>query len=173
MTSKYRTQIEYAAAVHRVDSRIIEAMVFQESSDHPYAYNPEPEYRYFWNVKTWAPFRRPTPAELASQSPPKDFPALGGDPDQEWWSQQASHGLMQIMGALARELGFRGIFLPEINDVHLNLDLGCRYFAQLMRWAKSDTWKAVAAYNGGRGNWNGAAPQAHAAKVRRIHGRIA
>ena len=92
------------AAAHGLPPLLITALVEQESAGDPYAWNPEPRYRYLWDVKRNAPFRTPTEAERASEIPPHDFPTLGGDRDQEWWGQQASWGLMQVMGAVAREL---------------------------------------------------------------------
>ena len=170
--SQHRAEIERCAATHKVDPDVIEAMVWQESGSNTFAWNPEPRYRYFWNVKQGKPFRSVNGAETAAKVPPADFTSIGGDSDQEWWGQQASWGLLQIMGAVAREQGFRGVYLVELSQPTLNLDIGCRFFAGLMKWAKGDTWQAVAAYNGGRGNWHGAAPQAHAAKVRTWHGLV-
>jgi hypothetical protein len=168
----HRAEIERIAGQYRLDPDVVEAMVLQESGGDEWAWNPEPHYRYFWDVKASKPFRQPTAAELASQFPPRDFPMLGGDRDQEWWAQQASFGLLQVMGAVAREQGFRGVFLTELCQPTLNLDIGCQFFAVLLRWAKGDTWQAVAAYNGGRGNWRGAHPQAHVAKVQRFYTRL-
>jgi soluble lytic murein transglycosylase-like protein len=146
----YREQIEEAAAKHKLDPNLVEAIVVVESSGDPWAWNPEPHYRYLWDVRRSRPFRRLTPAEIASQIPPSDFSALAGDRDQEWWAQQASWGLMQIMGAVARENGFKGRFLTELSDPVVNLEYGCKHLAGLMRWAKWNATQALAAYNGGR-----------------------
>ena len=91
-----------------------------------------------------------TPIIVASKFPPADFRALEGDPDQEWWGQQASWGLMQIMGAVARELGFAGLYLPALCDPALNLTYGCQKLQLELEWAKGDVRAALAAYNGGR-----------------------
>lgn len=168
----HHAEIERVAATHGVDPNVIEAMVWQESGGDEFAWNPEPRYRYFWDVKQQGPFRSVTASEMAAKFPPKDFPVFGGDRDQEWWAQQASWGLLQIMGAVAREQGFRGVYLVELSQPTLNLDIGCRFFAALLKWAKGDTWKAVAAYNGGRGNWRGGAPQSHVTKVQRWYERV-
>jgi soluble lytic murein transglycosylase-like protein len=163
----YRPQIEKAARAHNLDADLVEAMVVVESDGRAWAWNPEPHYRYLWNVRTQRPFRALGPGEASSKWPPADFPTIAGDRDQEWWGQQASWGLLQVMGAVARERGFRGLYLPELCDPVLNLDVGCRHYAAFLRWAGGDMWKAVAAYNGGQGNWNGAAPQVHVTKVKR------
>lgn len=169
---RHRPEIERVAQHYRLDPDVVEAMVLQESGGNEWAWNPEPHYRYLWNVRSAKPFRAVTPAEVASKVPPRDFPALGGDRDQEWWAQQASWGLLQIMGAVAREQGFRGLYLTELSNPTLNLDLGCRYFAGLLRWARGDTWQAVAAYNGGRGGWRGPQPQTHVAKVQQWQSKV-
>ena len=68
------------------------------------------------------------------------------DADQNWWLpdnpsaerattitellfQQSSWGLMQIMGAVARERGFGG-WLTELCDPTVNMEWGCRH----LRW---------------------------------------
>jgi hypothetical protein len=162
----YRPQIVTAAKVSALDPDLVEAMVLVESAGRAWAWNPEPHYRWIWDVAKERPFRSLTQAEASSKWPPPDFRSLGGDRDQEWWGQQASWGLLQVMGAVARERGFRGLYLPELCDVATNLMLGSKHFAALLRWAGGDVWKAVGAYNGGPGNWDGAAPRKHVAKVK-------
>jgi len=132
------------------DVALVRALVEVESSGNPWAWNPEPRYRYFWNVKTDAPFRRVTEAEIASPYPPADFHARAGDPDQEWWAQQASFGLMQVMGAVARERGCRLAYLTELCAPAVNLEIGYDHLARQLDWARGDVERALAAYNGGR-----------------------
>jgi soluble lytic murein transglycosylase-like protein len=147
----YREMIRSAGHAHSIDPKLLEAMVLKESNGNPWAWNPEPHYRYLWNVKTRAPFRPLTPEEVKSEVPPKDFPCLAGDRDQEWWAQQASWGLLQLMGAVARERGFRGNYIPEICDPALNLDLGAKHLKSALQWAQGDVRIALAGYNAGRG----------------------
>lgn len=162
---RYRPSITAAAAVHRIDPTLIAAIVTVESGANPWAWNPEPRYRYFWDVRRQQPFRVISLAEERSETPPPDFPTLGGDRDQEWWGQQASWGLMQIMGAVGREVGFEGIYLPQLCEVERNLEYGCRHLFSLLDWARHDVRQAAAAYNAGRGGWMRAAGQAYADKV--------
>jgi hypothetical protein len=160
---------EIASAAHKcgLEPSLVTALVLVESGGNRWAWNPEPRYRYLWNVRANAPFRALTPDERASEVPPDDFHFISGDRDQEWWGQQASWGLCQIMGALARELRFRGPYLPELCDPDLNLTLGCRHLRQLVDWAEGQTSKALGAYNAGRGGWNSADGLAYTAKVLR------
>lgn len=148
---RYQPEITAAATVNRLDPLIVGGLVSTESQFNPWAWNPEPAYRYLWNERTNKPFRVMTPAERASEFPPSDFKPLLGDADQEWWAQQASWGLMQVMGSLARELGYTGPYLPMLCDPATNLQYGCRQLGALFTWAAGDANKALAAYNGGKG----------------------
>lgn len=165
--------IASAAAPARVPADLIEAIVIVESSGNPHAMNPEPRYPYLWDVAKWQPFRDLSRDELASRVPPPDFHTLAGDRDQEWIGQAMSWGLMQIMGALARELGFRGPYLSELCRVDVNLRLGCLHVGHLLRWANGDERKAIGAYNAGRGGFAGAAGRAYADKVFGIRAQLA
>lgn len=161
--------IEDVAKRHGLDPKVVVALVGVESGGNEFAWNPEPPYRYYWDVRRNRPFRTPTPEELRSEKPPLDFPAFAGDPDQEWWGQAASWGVCQVMGAVARELGFKGPYLTELVRPELSLEYGCRVLARNLEWAKGDLASALAAYNGGRvGNAPGTVPlrnQAYADKV--------
>ncbi len=155
-----------AALVEKLDPAIVKGLVEKESGWNPWAWNPEPKFRYFWDVKNGRPFRPVTPIIVASKFPPSDFRALEGDPDQEWWGQQASWGLMQIMGAVARERGWKDPYLPGLCHPATNLELGCRHLAHLLKGALAQalgdvseaTRAALAAYNGGPGGNAAGAP---------------
>src|SRR5688572_17064220 len=94
------------AIEHGLPATLVFGVCAVESSDNPYAWNPEPKYRYLWDVRRNKPFRALASYEVDSKVPPSDFFGKSGDRDQEWWAQQASWGLMQVMGAVARERGF-------------------------------------------------------------------
>jgi hypothetical protein len=160
----FAAELEAAAAAAGLDPNLLAALVEKESANDPAAWNPEPRYRYFWNVRTGAPFRPVSELELLAKFPPKDFPALAGDADNEWWGQQASWGLTQIMGAVAREHGYRGKYLPGlVADPAANLAIGAVHLAANVKWAArlyrgleggrqaAATRAGLAAYNGGRG----------------------
>src|SRR3990167_1613219 len=114
--TNWTADIATASAVAQVPADLIEAMVVVESGGNPWAVNAEPKYRYFWDVAKHAPFRLLSSDDIASKIPPPDFRSIAGDRDQEWWCQQVSFGLLQIMGALARELGFRGPYLTRSEE---------------------------------------------------------
>ena len=165
MRTSFTHDIEVVAKTRGIDPDLIEALVMKESGGHPYAYNPEPRYRWLWDVKLRKPFRPLQPDEATSEVPPSDFWALAGDRDQEWWAQQASWGLMQIMGSLARELGFMGPYIPEICRPDVNLELGVKHLSDLVKRAGGDYTKALAAYNAGWGGKDSPVGLAYASSV--------
>jgi len=144
--SSARDTIRIYAERFNLSPALVAAIVMQESGGHPGAWNPEPRWRWFWDVKQNGPFRRLYPGEGEAEKPPSDFPCLAGDPDQEWWAQQASWGLMQIMGACARELGYKAPYLTELVDPFDGLNWGCKKFAQLQSRLGAG---AISAYNAG------------------------
>lgn len=168
-----REMIDREAYTQDLSADLLAALVQVESGGDANAWNPEPRYPYLWNVKTDAPFRKMTAAEAASKTPPPDFPVIAGDRDQEWWGQQASWGLMQIMGALARERGCRRPYLTSLLDPELNLMIGAGHLVSLLAWARGDEAKALGAYNAGRGGWESEAGRKYAAKVLRVKREMA
>jgi hypothetical protein len=166
--------MEVAAAPFGLSPDLVEAIAVVESGGNPFSWNPEPSYRYLWNVRTRTAFRAVTDFELQAKFPPSDFPAVAGDPDQEWWGQRASWGLLQVMGAVARERGYPGPYLPALCDVVVNLNVGCAHLAALLRWANGDVHQALAAWNGGK--WMNEKPpfrnEAYSAKVLRQMAQI-
>ena len=126
-----------AAGEFGLDSRLICALCEVESSWIPWAVRHEAGYEWLVGFKK---------AEL------RDMPVSFMDIKQQWWkphpklarimplysadliqtellAQQTSWGLMQIMGATARERGFRS-WLTELCDPAVNLEWGCRH----LRW---------------------------------------
>ena len=122
-----------AAKKNGLDFWTLVAQVEKESSGNPLAIRLEPNFKWFY---------------------PKGV-FLTGD---ELEFQRTSWGLLQIMGATARELGYT---VPAGNwpagplkdDAATALDLGCRYF--LTQLGRYDTiGDALSAYNAGRATPN-------------------
>lgn len=134
------------AEPHGLDTDLVLAVVAQESSGRPGAWNPEPHYRWFWDISANSPFRVVTDSEVASQRPPDDF---DGD-DAEWWGQQSSWGLLQVMGAVARERGFAAVDLPDLCVPWIGIRYGIAQLVHLRkRFGSGDDM--LATYNGGPG----------------------
>jgi soluble lytic murein transglycosylase-like protein len=152
------------ALQYSLDPILVCGVIEKESGWNQWAYNPEPRYRYFWNVQARTPFRKVTDAEIAGKVPPQDFPAYRGeDRDAEYWGQQASWGLMQIMGAVGRECGFAGIFLPQLCHEDIGLEYGCIHLVRKFEQAHGDVTRALLA-------WNGGADPTYPAKVQALMG---
>jgi len=152
--AEFRPLIDKAATRNGLDPLVIVAQVQVESDGNPMAWNPEPRYQWLWDLRLRRPFRRLDPSEIERETPPPDFRCYAGDPDQEWWAQQASWGLLQVMGAVARELGCSDDYLTVlIYKPEEGLDFGCRALAAQLRATNGDLRSALARYNGGpKGN---------------------
>jgi len=134
-----------------LDPRLVLAILWEETgTGNQWAMRPEHNYRYLWDVKRDAPIRKLSDSEVCANEPPGDFRSYLGTPAQEWDGQRTSWGLMQIMGAAAREEGFHGAYLSELCDPYTNLEFGIRH---LWRYAfqsgNRSTLDALQRYNGG------------------------
>lgn len=138
------------AEAAKLPAKLVTAIVQVESAGNPSAWKVEPAYRYLWDVAANKPFRKVMAEEGASESAPRDFPFLAiSSRDTEWWGQQASWGPMQIMGAVAREYGFRGHFPALCSPA--GIKYGCEHLARLAtRYLPVHGMEGVvAAYNAG------------------------
>ena len=121
--SQYRVLIEGVALQRDLDPDLLEAQVLVESADDPLAFRFEPAFyaRY-----------------------------LKGKPQWVVWGPLAacSYGLLQILGAVAIELGFSG---PPTDLFHPNTNLfwGAKKLADLRDACDGNIHAAIAAYNGG------------------------
>jgi len=69
--------------------------------------------------------------------------------DTEIVSRATSWGLMQVLGEVARELGYGGRFLTGLCEPMIGLRYGCMKFKQQLDRYNADLLKAVSAYNAG------------------------
>lgn len=125
----YYDMVEKSAAAYNLDPKVVEAIIMQESNGRTAAYRYEPVF-YDHYIKNNPQFN--TMDQRRSSS---------------------SYGLCQVMYTTAVQYGFdkepEFLFIPWIN-----IEYGCRVLSDLVVWAKGDVWKAVQAYNGGKGNWD-------------------
>jgi hypothetical protein len=111
----------------------------------------EPHYKYLWDCEN----DRPYPAGKIGPWPhqvPTNFSTLPGlilSAGTEFIQQKTSWGPMQVMGAVARELGFTGLF-PELCGP-LGVYYGCLHLKRLAnRFLPVHGWEGVAAaFNAG------------------------
>jgi soluble lytic murein transglycosylase-like protein len=124
--------IRKKASEHGLDPNLVAAFIMQESSGNPWKFRYEPlvasSQRYMVQAR-----------DFASN--------LNISPETEVVLQSSSYGLLQIMGFVCRELGFKGM-LTELLQAELNLEYGCQKIKScLQRWhTEAD---AVSAYNQG------------------------
>lgn len=112
---------------YQVPRALIAAIVSVESSGNPFAMRYESGWSHYL-----------TPHIFASN--------LGITYDTEKICQATSWGLMQVMGAVAREMGFVD-YLVKLCDPEIGLKLGCNKIKNLL--SKYNLDEAVSAYNCG------------------------
>lgn len=114
--------IKAAATVHNLPWSLVFAICEIESSMNTYAMRYEPQYKYLVGQ----------PLEMSPT---------------ERVGQMISWGLMQVMGAVAREAGFQGSF-PQLCEPMMGLEYGCRHLRKFQdRW---QNWQdSIASYNAG------------------------
>lgn len=114
--------IKAAASRWAVPWELLKAITKVESSGNPWAMCFEPAYNYLVGA-----------------------PRIG---TTEHAAQKTSYGVCQVMGAVARELGFKGAYLTELCDPEVGLDLGAKHLAKYFN--RYNVWEmAVASYNAG------------------------
>lgn len=114
--------IQSAAAAYKLPWELVHAICETESTLHPDATRYEPNYRWLvGNPVTMSPTERE--------------------------GQMTSWGLMQVMGAVAREYGFEGPF-EDLKRPAVSLFYGCLHLRRFK--AKYGGWPdAISAYNQG------------------------
>jgi soluble lytic murein transglycosylase-like protein len=60
-----------------------------------------------------------------------------------------SFGLMQVMGEVARERGFKGKFLSALCDPEIGVPIGCEYLKHIMGNHAGDVAASLQRWNGG------------------------
>lgn len=135
---RFLPEIREAAGKHRIDPALLTALVTVETRGRPWAtrfepgFYPDPQAVLVWARK------------------------VGVTVDTEKAHQRTSWGLGQVLGAVARERGFKG-HIPELCQPALGLEYAClhlRYLAGRHKLAEEGallTFHAplVAAYNAG------------------------
>ncbi len=130
-----------------IDPLLLEAISFQESSWRADAFRYEPEFyeRYLKDSERWT---HAIPRRISS-----------------------SYGLFQIMYTTALDHGFRDepevLFIPSTN-----VKMACKVLNGLFNWSGDRIEQALAAYNGGKGNWRAAGPTNYARSVMKHYERL-
>lgn len=146
-SSDVAAAISASATRNGLDPCLLAGLVKKESSGNPAAIRYEPRYRWLWNVVRNLPVGLIPPCPTVA---PSDFPSMSGgvDPQLEYTLQRCSIGCAQVMGAVAREMGFAGLYLTELCDPATGIEYGARKLASLL--ARFPEESALSAYNAGR-----------------------
>lgn len=117
------------AEAHGLDPALVCAMVEQESAWQPWATRFEPGFleRYVDPGSGLTGVKVPSTVQI---------------------EESISWGLLQLMGASARALGFTDR-LPSLCDPAAGLEWGCRWFLVKLKTAGGDVTKALLYWNGG------------------------
>jgi soluble lytic murein transglycosylase-like protein len=117
-----------AAAAQSLDPALVCAVVEQESAWNPWAMRYEPAFfaKYVAHLYT-------NNKITASEACARGF----------------SWGLMQVMGQVAREMGFDGTFLSATCDPEESLTIGCKLLRKKIDAMDGDTTRGLLAWNGG------------------------
>lgn len=116
------------SAKYNLDSSLVAAIILQESRGKHCASRHEDTWKYVYNAK-----------EFARES--------GVSVRTEEVGQKTSWGVMQIMGTVARELGFKGQF-PELCDPALGIEYGCKQLKRIYS-KQRELSDIIASYNAG------------------------
>lgn len=125
-----------AEARHDLPAGLLGALVQQESGGNPYATRYEPDFA----------------ARYIGQKPLDQLPgrrAPGATEATERVARATSWGLGQVMGEVARELGFAGPFLSQLCDPEIGLHYAGLKLRKCLDAADGDVTRALQRYNGG------------------------
>lgn len=125
-----RDIIQTVAATHRLDWHLVAAIVMTESGGNCWKPRHEPAYQWIWH-----------PRELAEK--------VGVSYPTMLMLQRSSWGPMQVMGAVAYELGLPQDMVPtQLCLPHIGIEYGCRLLAKLFQKYNEES-DVIAAYNAG------------------------
>lgn len=127
-TGLAREAFFHTCSVHKVSPTLMLAMIAVESSGNPNALRFERKYRWLYRERMFAK-------------------ASGVSLDTERALQKFSYGVLQIMGATARYMGYRG-HLMRLLKAEEGLAWGSLYFASL-QYKYKNVEDAISAYNQG------------------------
>lgn len=138
--------ISVAANKNGISPCLLAGLVQQESGGCATAVRYEPDFIYLWDVVRAMPFRVVRPSPHAA---PEEFPTLTGGVHRqlEWTLQKCSIGAAQVMGAVAREMGYAGYYLTDLCEPNLGIEYGAKKLASLL-WRYEEN-EALSAYNAG------------------------
>lgn len=115
--------MDEAADRHGLPRGLVKAVVMAESAYDTFAIKFEPQYRWFFG-------------NVAAMSP------------TEKSGQATSWGLMQVMGAVAREYGYAGS-LVKLSVPEIGIEYGCLHLKRFHQRYPENWQDVIASYNAG------------------------
>jgi soluble lytic murein transglycosylase-like protein len=142
--AKWEPLIKGAIPYPEISIDLVLALIWQESAGDPWAIRHEYAYQYFFNHKdNYALYDK---NQSVSGNRIKAQTILGLT---EFFAQSTSWGLLQIMGAAARERGFKARYLSELCDPEVNLMFGIKHLHEWgFNYGKLDLQPALTRWNG-------------------------
>jgi soluble lytic murein transglycosylase-like protein len=124
-----KNEIERISGIYGINPKLVTALCVTESAMDPWATRFEPGWKWYLTPKAFS---------LTAHTTEKT----------EAVHQATSWGLMQIMGAVAREEGYNGP-LPKLCIPEVGLEFGCRKLRKLIQ-KNIKLEDALASYNAGK-----------------------
>ena len=126
-----KTAARESAITWGIDPALVFSLIETESDWNPWAARYEPAFyrRYIENLKV------------------KKFGYISVDTEK--MLRSTSFGLMQIMGQVARELGYHGTFLNNLCDPSVGTYFGCKRLKKALSRKDGNVERALLDYNGG------------------------
>ena len=121
--------VQTAARLYNLDPALVCAVCEQESGWDP------------WAIRYEAKFFEHYVQPLLTNGSIKTF--------TEGRARAFSWGLMQVMGEVAREVGFSGKWLSQLCDPAIGIDLGCKVLRHKIDSNDGDIYSGLESYNGG------------------------
>jgi len=125
--SEIMSLIKEMADKHSLEAGIVYGVCMQESQLSFLAVRYEPNYRWLWKPKEVKP-------KICSL-------------ETERTLQKMSFGLMQVMGAVFREYGFKGWLTNVVSSPRIQVEYGCKHLAKKIHKYGPD--RGILAYNSG------------------------
>jgi soluble lytic murein transglycosylase-like protein len=133
---KLRNAITYYSHFHKIDPDLIASIIYCESRGEPRAYRFEPGFfeRYIQGKPV---------GDIPGYWPPQNLVSR----ETEAMARSTSWGVMQVMGQVAREHGYRGDYLHELTDIRESIKYGTEKLGKCLK-RSGNLREAIARYNG-------------------------
>lgn len=133
---RFMDQIQKAAEKYSIPVHVLAGLAAQESQGNTWAARPEAHYRWtFGRLASHVPLLKKLLPRWRTMA-------------QDAYMQRISYGLFQVMGAVARELGFKG-YLTMLCNPEIGARMGAAKLADCLKRSNGDLRAALLRYNGG------------------------